>query len=81
MEKLRRYALITGATSGIGKELAKLFADDGYGLIIVGRQKDTLEQTAIKLQENYEIPVYTIEKDLFNRESPFEVYDEVRTWN
>ena len=38
------YALITGATSGIGYELAKLFAQDEYNLILVSRTKEDLDQ-------------------------------------
>src|SRR5881227_190628 len=38
-----KYALITGATSGIGNELAKLFAQDGYNLVIVARTETDLE--------------------------------------
>jgi short-subunit dehydrogenase len=40
-----KFALITGATSGIGYELAKLFAKDGYNLVIVSRSEDTLQLT------------------------------------
>ncbi|WP_426741196.1 SDR family NAD(P)-dependent oxidoreductase, partial [Pseudomonas aeruginosa] len=39
-------ALITGASSGIGKELALLFAARGYDLILVGRQREPLEELA-----------------------------------
>lgn len=41
-----KYALITGATSGIGFELAKLFAHDKYNLIIVSRDQTSLDITA-----------------------------------
>ena len=40
----QKTALITGATSGIGRELAKLFAQDKYNLVIVARSQDELAQ-------------------------------------
>ena len=74
-----KYALITGATSGIGYELAKLFAQDGYNLVIVARGDDGgLERTADELTGQHGIEVVTLSKDLFVRESAFEVYDEVK---
>lgn len=74
-----KYALITGATSGIGYELAKLFAKDGYNLVIVARGEDGgLERTAQELKGQYNIDVITLAKDLFQRENAFAVYDEVK---
>ena len=74
-----KYALITGATSGIGYELAKLFAQDGYNLVIVARGEDGgLERTAGELKSGHGIEVVTLAKDLFKRESAFEVYDEIK---
>ncbi len=49
MENNQKYALITGATSGIGFELAKLFARDQYNLIIVARDESTLQARAQEL--------------------------------
>ena len=71
-------ALITGATSGIGYELAKLFAQDKYNLVIVGRDEQTLGQTAQELQQLSGGQVTTIAKDLFSRDAPFEVYNEIK---
>src|SRR5690606_8028736 len=73
-----KYALITGGTEGIGLELAKLFAQDGYNLVLVARNQSDLEQRAEELQREYKIFVHTIAKDLMERDAPFEVYDEVK---
>jgi short-subunit dehydrogenase len=75
----QKFALITGATSGIGFELAKLFAQDKYNLILIARSQDELQQAASILQSQYGIEVIPIAKDLFERESPTEVYDEVKS--
>ncbi len=45
-----QYALITGATSGIGYELAKIFAKNGYDLVIVARNYDELKKKAAELK-------------------------------
>lgn len=74
----KRYALITGATSGIGYELAKLFAEDGYNLIIVARTEEELNEKAKEFSAQG-IDVVPIAKDLFNADAPFELYDEVKS--
>ncbi len=73
-----QQAILTGATSGIGYELAKLFAKDGYNLVIVARHQDELDRTASDLKQQYGVEVVTLAKDLFKREAPVEVYDEVK---
>ncbi|WP_207423952.1 SDR family NAD(P)-dependent oxidoreductase [Desertivirga brevis] len=79
MSSSQNYALITGATSGIGRELAKLFAKDRYNLVIVARDLNELDRTSSELRNQFGIEVVPIIKDLFLRESPFEVYEEVRS--
>ena len=73
-----KYALITGATSGIGYELAKLFAADNYNLVLVSRNQQELDNKAAELRQQG-IEVITIAKDLFNRQEAFDLYDEVKT--
>src|SRR5438270_13449599 len=53
-------ALITGATSGIGKASAEIFAKNGYDLIITGRRKDRLEDVATQLQKQNKVKVHTL---------------------
>lgn len=79
MAPLTQFALITGATSGIGYELAKLFAKDKYNLVIVARTQADLDKTAQELQQNFNIEVITIAKDLFKREAAFEIYEEIQS--
>jgi hypothetical protein len=73
-----RYALITGATQGIGYELAKLFAGDGYNIIAVARTEEDLQQRATEFSGQYGVQVVTIAKDLFQPNAAFELYDEVK---
>ncbi|MCJ8208690.1 SDR family oxidoreductase [Mucilaginibacter sp. RS28] len=75
---MNKCALITGATSGIGYELAKLFAQDQYNLVLVARNQEELQRCSSELQQQYGVQVTTIAKDLFNREAAFEVYQEVK---
>lgn len=74
-----KYALITGATNGIGYELAKLFAADGYNLVIVARTEDALQERANEFSQQYGVQVVPIAKDLFNPSAAFELYDEVKS--
>lgn len=61
---MKNYALITGASRGIGLELAKLFAKDGYPLILVARSKDQLEHIREILINAYHIDVVIMVEDL-----------------
>ena len=74
----QQSALITGATSGIGYELARLFAADGYQLVIVSRTQEDLDRVANELSGLYGVEVTPIVKDLFNTDATFELYEEVK---
>ena len=73
-----QYALITGGTSGIGKELAKLFAQDGYNLVIVARDEDELNNTSHEIADRFGVNITTISKDLMEPNAAEELYDEVK---
>ena len=74
----QQYALVTGGTSGIGYELARLLARDGYNLVIVARGQDALDRTAKEFTDAYGIKVLPVSKDLFEKKAPFEIYDIVK---
>lgn len=78
MATQNKTALITGGTSGIGLELAKLFAADNYNLVLVARNEEELQKTSMELMLRHNIQAHTIAKDLIRRESPFEIYDEIK---
>src|SRR5689334_22072532 len=80
-ETNNRYALITGATEGIGYELARLFAGDGQNLIIVAGTEEMLQQRAQEFSQQYGVQVIPIAKDLFQPQAAFELYDEVKSKN
>jgi short-subunit dehydrogenase len=77
MKTNRKYALITGATSGIGLELAKLFAKDNYNLVLVARDETELATTSKTLTASGAGDIVTISKDLFEKEAASELYNEV----
>ena len=68
-----KYALVTGGTSGIGYELAKLFAENGYNLILVARTEKDLEIAAANLKQ-FDIEVISFAVDLFDYAKAYEVY-------
>jgi uncharacterized protein len=57
-------ALITGASSGIGAELAKVCAGDGYDVVLVARQRAALDELALKLSQAHKIAARTLIADL-----------------
>src|ERR1700710_688770 len=76
MENQQKTALITGGTSGIGKELAKLFAQDNYNLIIVARDQGELDSAVAELGNNG-ITVETMSKDLSNMDEAVALCQEI----
>jgi uncharacterized protein len=70
------YALVTGGTSGIGYEIARLLADDGYNLVIVARSSERLHEVSQEF-EDFGVTVIPIDKDLSKPQSANEIFQEL----
>jgi len=75
---MNKVALITGASSGIGKEMAKIHAQNGGDLVVVARSGDKLEELKKELEEKNSVKVTAIVKDLGLPNAATELYDEVK---
>jgi 3-hydroxy acid dehydrogenase/malonic semialdehyde reductase len=74
---MNRIILITGATSGIGKATASLFAQNGDHLILVGRRKERLEKLGQLLEEKNGIRVYPLLLDVCDSKAVFEAVEKL----
>jgi len=75
---MKKTALITGASSGIGKELAIIHAQKGGNLVLVARRTDRLEALKDELETSYNIKAWTISKDLSKKGATKEIFDFVQ---
>lgn len=78
---MKKTALITGASNGIGLELAKIHASKGGDLVLVARNKSKLDELKTELEKQFKVSVYTIGKDLSATKSAQEIYDETNEQN
>ena len=69
-----KFALITGASSGIGLEISKVLAKKGHNLILVARSKQKLEEVCKELSNNHNIKCDYFSSDLTLIDSPDEIY-------
>jgi short-subunit dehydrogenase len=74
---MKGTALITGASSGIGYELAKEFARHGHDLVLVARRREILESLARELRQRNGVSVCVIAKDLAKSRAPEEIHGEL----
>lgn len=77
----KETVLITGASSGLGMELAKLFAADGSDLVLVARREDRLKELAEQLKSEHGVEVYVLPKDLSKKSAPEEIFSHLNKEN
>jgi short-subunit dehydrogenase len=71
---MKNIALITGATSGIGLECARILAQKGYNLCLVSNQEDQLPLVQKELNDTYAVKIYTFAIDLSLDDAAFRVH-------
>ena len=76
---MKEIALITGASTGIGFEIAKLFAADNINLLIVSRDKQKLLKIKDEFENQYKIDVYTLASDLSSDSGVQNILDVVKS--
>jgi short-subunit dehydrogenase len=75
------YVLITGASTGIGYEMAKVFARKSYNLVLIARSEERLIKMADEFSAAYGIHTVVIVKDLALMNSAAEVFQEIQKLN
>ncbi|MCK4661639.1 MAG: SDR family oxidoreductase [Bacteroidales bacterium] len=77
MNNTNKTALITGASRGIGYELAKLFVKDSYNLVLIARSKDKLKEIKEEFSKKYNVDILIIVKDLSVPNAAIEIFNEI----
>ncbi len=78
---MKNVAIITGASSGIGKEFAIIHASRKRDVIIVARREDLLNELKAELEDKYQVKVKVIVKDLTETNAAEEIYQEINAEN
>ncbi len=74
----KEWALVTGAASGIGAELCRLFARHGSNIVLVDRNQNGLEKTSAELSDEFGIQTISLVHDLSSQEAPKQIHRELQ---
>lgn len=76
--KGKKTALVTGASAGLGKEMAGLFAKDGHDLVLVARSESKLKTLAGDLSRAHGVTAHVVSADLGQASAPAQVFEETK---
>jgi short-subunit dehydrogenase len=79
MSEQKMTALVTGASGGIGLELARLIAADGHDLVLVARSGDKLARLAEELSGKHNVAARVLVADLARADAPQEIFDDLQS--
>ena len=72
------WALVTGASSGIGRDMSRYLSKLGYNLILVSRNKEELDNLKQELENKSTIQIQVIPEDLSNKQNCFDLYEKTK---
>lgn len=76
-----KWAVITGASAGIGWEFAKICADEGYSLVLIARRRDRLLELTAEIKKKHpKTRIEVLDMDLSNFHSAREIHKKVSEW-
>lgn len=75
---MKKTALITGASGGLGEEFARIHASKGDNLVLAARSKEKMEALKAELEKQYGISVYVLALDLSEPSAPKRIFDELQ---
>lgn len=78
---MKKTALITGASGGIGFQFAKLLAQDAYNVVLIARTESRLLEIKKEFEEKYNVKVLILSKDLTKPNAVKEIYNELKRQN
>ena len=77
---MAQWALVTGATVGIGESFTRLLASKGYNVVLVARDEARLHERAAGLREKYGVQTFVLPADLSTNEGCASVEDYIKTY-
>lgn len=77
----KKYAIVTGASSGIGYQYARVMAKKGYNLVVVSNEDEALKEKAEILKKDFGVDVIALTRDLGRQEAAKELYDYCKAEN
>lgn len=75
------YVLVTGGSSGIGFELAKNFARDGYGIVLVSADSERLQEAKVKLEDQFNVKIRKYKVNLGSIGAAIQLYNKTKEDN
>ncbi len=78
---MKKTALITGASGGLGLSFVNIFAADGYDLVLVARNAERLDEIKKEIEAKYGVAVLTVPKDLCSDTGASEVFEATKSAN